>query len=423
MGSSGVQRPLKFARYLRDFGWTPVILAPEPGLYTHFDESLRAELDSLNLPLYRSAANTPFHVLGGKKSSKKSSKKSGTGLLPDSVAALLRKYSMFFYLPDNKTGWIKPACKTAEQIFKDFPVEAIFSTAPPYSNHFIAEKLKATYNVPVVMDFRDDWLESHLISYPNRLIKNKMAAQEASTLKSADAVIAINQSMLDSIQSRNDRPDCMFEVIPQGFDPQEIQETEPAEKQHLTFLYNGLFYGENQPDLFLEAFRKVGDENPELVKHIKLRFQGGLSAAHHELIKKLNLQEAVEDAGYLDHKTSLKGLHDSDLLWFTVGHSKSRSQVTTGKLFEYIGTGKPVFGVVPEEGEAADILRNYGRGFVADPADPEKAARVLETFLNLAKSGEMPPADKAFTAQFDRKKLAGKLASLLTRVAGSQKGI
>ncbi|MCA1802442.1 MAG: glycosyltransferase, partial [Rhodothermaceae bacterium] len=196
MGSSGVQRPLKLIKYLPQFGWEPVVVAPEPGVYHTFDESLTQELIESGAEVHRVAGKTLFHSTGGQAM--------GLSSLPESARRVLRSVSSWFYLPDNKRGWIRPAISECDKIIEQGSIDIIFSTAPPYSNHLIAADLGKRYNIPVVMDFRDDWLGSHLLNMPTSMHRQKMAQLEKKTLQQASLITAINKTMLLSLKSRNE---------------------------------------------------------------------------------------------------------------------------------------------------------------------------------------------------------------------------
>jgi len=186
MGASGVQRPVKFIKYLPEFGWKPIVLTPQPGAYHTFDQSLVEEVSGEHIQIERVEGKTPFHVAGGNPKEIK---------IPEKLASILRSISQFFWIPDNKTGWIKPALEKARQIINstDVDIDLIYSTAPPYSNHLIAAQLKKEFGLPVVMDLRDEWLLSPLISYPTRFHRSKMARIEKKTLATADLVTVINE--------------------------------------------------------------------------------------------------------------------------------------------------------------------------------------------------------------------------------------
>jgi len=444
MGSSGVQRPLKLIKYLPRFGWKPVVVAPEPGVYHTFDESLCGELDESGAEVHRVAGNTLFHTTGGQNM--------GLSSLPESARRIFRSASSWFYLPDNKKGWIKPALSKCDEIIGKGDIDIIFSTAPPYSNHLIAADLGNRHKIPVVMDFRDDWLGSHLLNLPTSLHRKKMARLERKTLQQASLITAINSAMLISLKSRNDDEtdnddsvtpglSTLYMVLPQGFDPEDFPDThreaapdtdpkavqvagrdaadDTAKSAPLRITYNGIFYGAQKPDVFLAAVRALLDSGFINENDIELVFQGGLEKPVLQRISELRLDRITVNKGYLPHRESVKNLFHSDLLWFTVGRQKNENQVTTGKLFEYIGTGKPILGLVPG-GEAARILDAYGAGYRADPDSIEHVQQILIEILSTLRSKRIPPVDPVFSSTFNRIGIAGKLASRFDELKSHQ---
>lgn len=419
MGSSGVQRPLKLIKYLPRFGWQPVVVAPVPGIYHTFDNSLLDELNETGAVVHRVKGNTIFHAAGDRSP--------GLSSLPESARRIFRSVSSWVYLPDNKKGWIKPAISKCDEILASGNIDIIFSTAPPYSNHLIAADLGKRHNIPVVMDFRDDWLGSHLLNLPTALHRQKMARFEKKTLHEASLITAINKPMLLSIKSRNDVefrapdsstiwPESRYMILPQGFDPADFPDFDRIdtdfEKQpdRIKIIYSGIFYGAQQPDVFLEAVKLLLEKGFVAEKEIELVFQGGLEKPVMQRISELGLDRITDNKGYLPHRKSVLNLMDSDLLWFTVGRQKNDDQVTTGKLFEYIGTGKPILGLVPD-GEAARILADYGAGFRAEPDNIDQVQQILIEILSRLRSKRIPKANPAFIKSFNRIDIAGKLAS------------
>jgi glycosyltransferase involved in cell wall biosynthesis len=408
MGSSGVQRPLKLIKYLPSFGWDPLVVAPEPGIYHTFDESLAEELDATGATIHRVQAKTLFHSAGG--GARTASK------IPESIKVLLRSVNSWFYFPDNKKGWIKPAIEKCKDLIPNNNIDVIFSTAPPYSNHIIAIRLGRLYNLPVVLDFRDDWLGSHLLTFPTRWHRRRMKLLEEDCFTGASLVTAINEPMLSSLKSRGASKAGSFMILPQGFDPADFPDSgnltgrKPAGP--VTIMYNGIFYGKQSPKIFLKAIRAAIDSGEVDIEGIRLVFQGGLDKSMIKFIQSQGLQRITENRGYLPHKESVKNLMDADLLWFTVGRQKNENQVTTGKLFEYIGTGKPILGLVPD-GEAASLLNAYGAGFCADPDSVLNVQQTLVEILNKLKAGTISEPDPDVIGIFNRIVIAGSLAKRL----------
>jgi len=408
MGGSGVQRPLKFIKYLRDFDWNPIVIAPEPGAYHTFDNSLQLELDTLGVERHRVAAQTPFHIMG--KSAHK------VNFIPEWVARQLRKVSTLFYLPDNKTGWITPAIEMASKVIENRNIDVIFSTAPPYSNHIIAQELKSKYQLPVIADFRDDWLDSHLIQYPTCWHYNKMAGIEEKCLNKMDALTVINKKLKESFQKRISQQTPVY-VLPQGYDPEDFSYDVGSEKNSihsdkLVFLYSGIFYGENQPDTFLKAMSNVIHKDKELKGKIEIWFQGGLTIRHINLIKKLGLQEITKNLGYVEHHEAVSNLSKADVLWFIIGQKKNYDYVTTGKFFEYIASHKPIFGLV-RDGLITEYLRSYNAHFIAHPENVGAIAEQIQIIYRKWVNKTFSKVNTAFVKQFNRKEITSELCNVL----------
>ena len=410
MGGSGVQRPLKFVKYLRDFGWNPIVIAPEPGIYHTFDTSLQEELDALDIEVHRVKANTPFHKMGGKQRT--------LSIIPEWLAKSLRFVSTFFWLPDNKKGWINPAVEKAKEVISKTDVSAVFSTAAPYSNHLIAARLKEDTGLPVIMDLRDDWLDSHLITYPTPFHKKRMADIERETLSKADAITVINE---DTKQGLNKRLDTRLRImlLNQGFDPEDfnrVNQQRDETPKRLKLLYSGLFYGERNPNIFLKAISELIEESVIKKTHIELHFQGGLNEEIVSLIDKLKLQDIVQDYGYVNHDEAILNLLKADILWLIVGHTHKANQVTVGKMFEYFGSGKPILGLVPE-GSSKNLLEAYSASFIAEPYDLNAVKNELSSIYKSWINEKLPKPNEAFVSTFNRKHIAGELGRLLQEVS------
>lgn len=409
MGGSGVQRPLKFVKYLREFGWNPIVLCPDPGAYHIFDSSLDEELTKLNVDVHRIKGNTPFHTIGNKRTVK----------FPRWIEKHLRKISTFFWIPDNKKGWIEPAYQEALRIIAKNNVEVVFSTAAPFSNLLIAGKLKSKLGIPTIMDLRDEWLESHLTSYPTRWHKNKIRKIEKEVLPKADIITVINEPYKASFGSRF--PEKDIKVLKQGFDPEDFsyKKNDDGDSKKLTFLYSGVFYGERKPNLFLEAVYELIKEDRSLVNKIKLQFQGGLDDESISIIKRLSLSEIVEDFGYVEHKTAVKNLNNADILWLLIGHRANSEKVTLGKMFEYFGSKKPILALAPKGG-TRELLKEYNASYYADPYSKSEIKTILGRIVSDYENRAIPKVNEVFVKQYNRKSLAGELAGYLDEITDKE---
>ncbi len=405
MGGSGVQRPLGLAKYLPQFGWDPVVLAPEPAAYHTFDDSLLKEASDERMKIIRVKNRTIFQLLPGKRKQIKYSEKPGE---------ILRKITEWFFFPDNKKGWIEPASEKAVEYYQKNKFDLVFSTGPPFSNHLVAKKIKKQTGVPVIMDFRDDWLDNHLVNYPTHWHYNKMAEIEANTVKDSDAITVVNNAYERALVNRYPEMRRAI-VLPNGFDPQKIPlggfaPRKPDEKFRITF--NGLFYWKIQPDNFLKAVTISLKRNPDLKDHLEITFTGSDRKRYSALIKSLGIDNLVSFADYKEHSDSIGYLKESDLLLLISADNEKMENVTHGKMFEYFGTRRPIFALVPK-GVAGNLLSRYKAAFIAHPNDTSMISHKLLKVYELWLKNKLPKGDEIFSRSFSRKEQAKKLAAIM----------
>jgi glycosyltransferase involved in cell wall biosynthesis len=414
MGGSGVQRPVKFAKYLKKFGWEPIVVAPEPDIYHTFDESLTKELEEASVRVERVPNSTLIRA--GKRS---------INPTPQSPwkASVLKWMTSWFFLPDNKKGWIDKAVTNCLEIIKNEDIDAVFSTAPPYSCLIAAREIKEKTGLPVVMDLRDDWLESHLIHYPTRWHFNKMKRLEKDTLLSADHITVVNDHYKTKIRERlgDSCPD--ISVIPNGFDKENFDVAHPGISDGtFSILYSGMFYGSRKPDWFLKSVRKVIETNEEFRRCVRLQFQGGLGKSHWKTINEMGLARYIVDFGYLGHQKAVQNVRNSDVLWLTLGQRKHINAVTPGKVFEYMGSRKPILAYIPD-GVTRSLLNSYGASRCVGITDVDAGAAAIEEYFEQWKKGKLPTGNVEFVQQFERSNLTKQLAGILSRLTEENRTI
>lgn len=407
MGGSGVQRPLMLAKYLKEMGWEPIVLAPNPGMYHTFDESLEKQVVDLGIRVERVEAKTLFQIGSSKSRKVKNSRWK---------SRLLKWITSWFFLPDNKKGWIEPAVKKAESIIESEKIKIIFATSPPQSNLLIAGRIKQKAATPVVMDLRDEWLDSQWIKYPTRWHYRKMLRMEKTTLAMADAVTVVNERYKRSLESRYGESIPMIKTIPNGYDEELFTQLSPAGAPgKFTIIHSGKFYEDIQPYSFLRALKWALDDSPELANNLDVQFQGGLSEDHWKVINKLGLKSIITDFGYVNHTRAAGNLLNADLLFLTLPNRKEMESVTPGKLFEYMGTQKPILGFLPD-GVSTSILKLYDCGLIVEPSNIKQGSEAILKLYEMWKKGKLPVADKAFVKQFSRSETAKEFSKLFEKI-------
>lgn len=412
MGGSGVQRPLKFIKYLREYGWNPVVICPEPGIYSVFDDSLQKELDDINPEVIRVPGKTPFHLLGG-------GKKPASGI-PEFFTNTLRKSMQLFMFPDNKRGWINPAVSAAMEIIKNKKIHLIFSTAPPFSNHIIGKKIKEITGLPLVLDYRDSWSQNQFFGDLYDWQKKKMRKIEKNCVTKADAIVGLDEVTLSGIRQYYGIPESRLKIISHGFDPEDFKTPEKATLQYkkgkLNFLYSGLFYSVNQPDPFLNAVATGIQRKLFTADDLHLHFQGGLEQRHWQLIQRLNLSGIVTDYGYVNHDVAASNTKKADALWMISNFDACFRQIKSGKLFEYFGSQKPVLGIL-NSGVSEQLLKEYESGFVADVKDISDIAGTIKQMIHSWRTDNFKKPASSFNNKYNRKLLTKKLSNVFDEVS------
>ncbi len=406
MGLSGVQRVAKFVKYLPDYGWLPTVLTVEPHGYFAYDPPLWEELVRAGVEVRRTTSFDPTRLFGKKQ----------TVALPDETTRRrLSGLSQWLFVPDNKIGWYGPAVRAGRQVLRVERYHAVFSSAPPYTAHLVAKSLSRAARLPLVTDFRDDWLGNPRHTYPTPLHRRLHARLEREVLRASDRVVAINRHIAEGLRRRHPGvlPDDAVHVIPQGFDPEDfLVPPAPRPQGKMRLLYAGVFYDAQKPDFFLRGLHEFITRRPEARAMVEALFVGLLPAAAVELVEDLGMADLVTGAGYLPHRETVAHLRAADVLWMTIGDRPGAEGISTGKLFEYLGAGKPILALIPD-GMAREALEPCGAATIVPPADVPAISRALETLFDRWRMGALPRPDPAYVEGFDRRILAGALAASL----------
>ncbi|PJA99225.1 MAG: glycosyl transferase family 1 [Ignavibacteriales bacterium CG_4_9_14_3_um_filter_30_11] len=395
MGLSGVQRTLKFIKYFKNYNWEPTVLTTsDVGYYAH-DNTLLKEVEDADVKIER--------VGGGEINSL--IKKNGTIKIPgEKLRKVLSFFSQTFFIPDNKIGWTKKAIVKAREILKREKFDIIFVTAPPFSSVNMAVELKKEFNIPLVIDYRDLWFESYFSFYPTLFHKSMNKKMEYNALRASDKITVTNRIIKEKIL--NTYQFLSFEdvtILSHGFDTMDFEGLEPEKRTNnrMIISYSGIFMEYNTPEYFLRAFKKITLEKPEIAANIELHFIGFLRKENMKIIKKLQIEEFVKDFGYIEHKEAVRKLISSDLLWFMIGNRKNIDALLPGKLFEYVGSKKPIIACVPE-GAAKNSLQKYGATFFTNPFDINEIKNVIYKTYELYKTNSLPKPDEEFIQQYRR---------------------
>jgi glycosyltransferase involved in cell wall biosynthesis len=410
MGLSGIQRTLKFIKYLPEYGWSPTVLTVAPHAYFAYDDSFMEELRDRPVEIWRTDPGKVFSLL---------KKRRTVSLDYEWLRKLVNRMSQMIFIPDNKIGWKKQALELLAG--KDLTrFDAVFSTAPPFTDHLLGVDIKHRYGLPLVVDFRDAWIEYPYHRYWTRWHREQHEKLESRVISSADAVVVTNGHVRDLMVARYaaSLSDRTF-VITQGYDPDDfarpvaIPSVDPAE---VNFVYTGVFYEDRDPLMLYRALATIRNTRPEIYRRMKFYMVGYMQEEYRRMAESIGVADRLVYCGYVDHPVAIAWLRQADIAWFNIGaRHKGYQTVSPGKVFEYLGSLKPILAIVPEN-DIRTMLSRFDHTFILDPEDQSGLERTLVELVRMKDAGTLPAADPDTVSQFSRRKLTGELAQILERV-------
>lgn len=420
-GGPGVQRVLKHIRYLKEFGWQPIVLTVSNGQFPARDESLMDEIPS-DVPVHRTQIFEPYDLYRAFTGKKKGTaidvnviKKEGQKQsLTERIAEFVRAT---FFIPDARIGWIGSAVKKGKEIIKNEKIDAIYSSSPPYTCSLIAKKLKKKFNLPWVAGFRDPW--TGFISTPNRWFLPAAIdrSMEKSVFQNADNIECAWQGIIeDALEKYPDLDRSKFHHVPNGFDSADFPELKNVTEfnDKFTLTYTGSMYGRRNPLALFEAIEQLISENKIDPKNIKLNFIGRFGNEVHETFESVTFSNSIVIFSYMPHKESIEHLMRSDCSLLIVDESKESENIVPGKVYEYLGVGKPIFVIAPEKGAIFDLIKETNGGLLAHQSNINKIKENFLLFYNKWQAKkELLVTNKSEISKYERKNSTKKLSKLL----------
>lgn len=418
-GGSGVQRWLKMSKYLPEYGWQPVIYTPEEGEYPILDASLEKDV-APEAEIIRRPIVEPYTLykkfLGIKKSEsvkvgfiKENRKKLGW---KENFSRWIRGNC---FIPDARCWWVKPSVNYLKSYLKVHPVDAIVSTGPPHSMHLIAMKLKEATGIHWIADFRDPWTE---IDYYGDLRLTRWADRkhhrlEYEVLTKADKVVTIGWDCAKGLGRLGNRNVC---VIPNGFDWEvDAKPKEILLSQEFTLTHLGIVTpSRNAPQLWA-ALKELKEEDETFGKKLKISLVGQIDQSVLENLYAVGLKENTEIVPYIPHEQIQQAQGASQVLLLLVNNTPNAKGILTGKIFEYLASGRPILCIGPEDGDAARILSETKAGVTVSFEDKEKIKEVVKVLYHKYLEKALPFNNSKEIEKYSRKAQAEEYAKLLEK--------
>lgn len=434
LGGGGIQRTLKHVTYLPAAGWEPVVVTPRDPDYEIRDPRLLDQVPA-ELEVHRSFIWEPTRVyrrLSGLYGavSRRSGRQAetATSTAPDQRASpdprgatrpigLWANLSRYLAFPDYQVLWLPFGVRSGLKVHSDNPVDVIYSSAPPFTTHLIAGRLKMRTGLPWVADFRDPWIGNSFalpLPGPHRRLRRRIERWIVST---ADRVVFATPTMTEQYRRRYPSLADRFQTITNGYDRAELpaRASRSAWPARVRLMYSGSMYGQRELWIFLEGVRRLVNESPEFRTRLHVEFVGWLSSGNREIAdwyaSSGGLGDMIEICGFVSHREALGRLQTADAALHVLADDPGKELFVAGKVFEYIGMSIPTFAILPT-GDARSILEQLSWGVVVDP-DPDEVAGGLRRFLGAPP--QAGPADP--DGRYDRASLSRQLAEVLGAVA------
>lgn len=396
LGGVGVQRVTKFVKYLGEFGWEPLVVAPQPSLYYAADPDMLDEVK--HVQVFRGLGLDSFRM-----------REKLVGQLKPRIDSPLRWVTRRFSWPDTQTGYIPAAFRTAYQL--THKVRAIFVTAPPWSNMVLGRILKRITNLPLIIDMRDPWCGHPVHDKPRwKRALNKRTEREI--LEDSDAVVAATRVHTGYLIHHYPHLALRIKYIPNGYDARDFTfQRKPRKKGPLVIAYTGILGLENinRGTTLYSAIRHLRDAEGLSPSKLRVHIMGEISSMEEERIRRSGVSSFIERLGHLPHRKAMQHLERADLAWLPY-HAEYSDLIVPAKTYEYIGSGTPILATVNPSHETAALVRETGTGLVAREGDVEGVTRALKLLLD----GVYPyDSKKDAIAKLERRCQTGQLAKIL----------
>ena len=436
-GGSGVQRWLKFAKYLPEYGWEPVIYTPSNPEANSVDEALLKDVNPDTTIIKRKILEpySFYKALIGKEKNKPIKANIAS---PVTKKSALQRLSLFlrgnFFIPDPRILWVGPSVRFLKKYLKEHPVDAIVSTGPPHSMHLIAKRVSKATGTPWLADFRDPWTE---IFYFKHLGLSKWANRrhlslEQGVLDTAKGVVVVSKKMQQDFAHRTDTP---VEIITNGFDPDDFTtfrtcglKDGSAGDGKFHIVHTGLLVDSGNPNTLWEVLGEKVALDPDFKANLEIRCMGQTDDSVIEDIQKNGLASNFVNMGYVSHNTAVEWQLNADVLLLPLRKEPEAAAILTGKFFEYLASQRPILAFGPTDGDLAKALEETQSGIICDWDQKEAINTAVEKAYQIYLNNKNKHKEEASllscpnnaALKYSRKELTGKLSGLLNDITNNK---
>jgi len=431
MGGSGMQRTAKFAKYLPEFGWAPVILTVMEYPREEMDYSIMDDIPE-SVEIYRTPSFEPYRLFTRFVNKSKSNNKLQIGdinqkyssefSLKQRTIRFIKDFVDSLFIPDREIGWLPFALFRARKILKTESVDVIYSTSDPFTDHLIGYCIKRLSGKPWVADFRDPWTNYFRYDKSFRYRQKINRLIEKIIICGADRIVVISEHMRTFFREQYPEMDSSkFVVIQNGFDTEDFNSINfrDIDNEKFTITYVGRFSTpKNKNLLFFKVLQSILDSFPELEESIRIIFVGLFSQEDWGFVTSRGLEKIVETVGYQTHKKSIEYMLKSNALLLTICDERGMESMYNAKLYEYLAAKKPILALIPG-GVAEKLIRKLDAGLIVHPNDESAIRKAILDYYERWLNGTLVIDNPKSFPQYERKTLTGSLVKCLNEASAN----
>ncbi|MBA3664644.1 MAG: glycosyltransferase [Bacteroidetes bacterium] len=418
-GGAGVQRCLKFVKYLREFGWEPIVYTALDGEMPVMDKSLQKDVPK-NITVLKTKIWEPYSIYKKFIGRKKTDKINASFLSENKKAGIAEKISVWirgnYFIPDARKYWIKPSVDFVTDYARKYGIKHIISSGPPHTMHMIGLGVKQRVpDIKWIADFRDPW--TNIDFYEKLMLSKKADAKhhemEMSVLQNAGIVLSVGKTMSEEFKAMytnaGGKSPEKFRVITNGFDEADLKQGTVIKDTKFSIAHIGTLVKDRNPEVLWQVLSKLVKTNSEFEKELEIKLVGKLDFFVKQRIDFFGLTKYINKIEYMPHSEVIEEQQRSRVLLLLVNNTKNAKGILTGKVFEYMASNVPILAIGPTDGDLAEIISEAGCGLISGFTDGETLEQnILQLFNN-----SVMPANANVIQKYSRKNLTRELAGCL----------
>ena len=410
-GGPGVQRWLKFSKYLPDFDIQPIVYIPENPTYPIVDANLEKEVSD-KVIILKNKIFEPYQLAS--VFSKNKTRKISSGIIPNQKKQTFLEKTLLWirgnlFVPDARVFWVKPSVGYLEKYIIDNNIDIVITSGPPHSLHLIGMKLKEKLNITWFADFRDPWTS---IGYHKALrlstkAERKHKALEFRVLNTADNIIVTSKTTKKEFAVITNKK---ITVITNGYDNEPVTKSMPDAKFSMAHI--GSFLSERNPVILWESIMELLHEIPDFKSHLELKLIGAVSQEVLDTLSQFNLESYINNLGYVSHSEAVNHQRNSQVLLLIEINSEETKSIIPGKLFEYMVSNRPIIAIGPKDSDFAEIITETNTGVFFEYTEKEKLKNTILLYYNQFLEGKLQSYGVGLQ-KYSRKNLTKELVQLI----------